>query len=116
MMSTTSETPTLREEAMHILGAKLPTFMIGRKSTSWQFKDLTEDEYDRFRWMWRVIVSFKAGPYPWDDVTLRTWFMGMNPRLGGDDYNNPATLIRDGLGEKVLQAAKGDYFDGSMGA
>jgi hypothetical protein len=101
---------------MEILGAKLPTYMIGRNNTRWTVAELNEDEWERLRWVFRVLTSFKLGPYPWDDVTLRAWFMGMNPRLGDDDHNNPAMFIREGRGEEVLRAAKGDYFDGSMGA
>ena len=111
-----SDIMDIRERTMRVLGAKLPSYMIGRKTTHWSVDDLTDSEYERLRWAERVILNFKTGPYPWDDVTLRTWFMGMNPRLGPDDHNNPAIFIREGRGDEVLRAAKGDYFDGSMGA
>lgn len=91
-----------------IIGVRLICFMTGKTKTS-QLHEWSEPQAERLWWVWRICLFMTSGEYAWDRVTLSSWWMGMNPFLGEDHYNNPATFIRDGRFRDVWQAAQHDH-------
>ena len=87
-----------------ILGTKLVAYMLGFTRTS-ELRSIRRADLVRVHQIAKIIMTLDEDP-----TTTRSWFMGMNPRLGVDadpaHDRAPAAVFREGDYKSVLAAAR----------